>query len=435
MKILFTFISLFLINFSILAQLDSLVVEKYYISDANDAKFEQYRYNDNGDIVDTVYLGEGSTTYRIYLALHPESKLLKVFGDVNHTFKISSDNYFFNDIENGVGIGTEIRASNLKYNLLSLDSWLTLGYASKTKKGIFKSLDQDGSVLAGTSNQYLKNADPKSGNSLYLNDGLIESPSSSLQCTGLDIYGNDSTIFGSLLDNKAFSSNALDVFSFEGITGTGPHNMVLVSQVTTKGNLVFELNIEVLISGNQRIKYVAKKAPSDDTEGIVYSSYLSYPPSCGCTDPNYLEYRNTTCSISDSCKTLAVAGCMDPNACNYDPNANISVPSLCCYPGKCANRDISLVCPDLGLKSKSLLIYPNPAEDLVTISMESEISGESLISFYNCYGKLLKCLKIQSFDNKISKQIDVSDFGPGIYYVKLTCGENHYSEMFIKKAL
>jgi hypothetical protein len=46
-------------------------------------------------------------------------------------------------------------------------------------------------------------------------------------------------------------------------------------------------------------------------------------PLYGCKDPSYLEY-NSLATYSDSlmCLTLAVPGCIDSNAFNYDPNAN-----------------------------------------------------------------------------------------------------------------
>jgi hypothetical protein len=46
-------------------------------------------------------------------------------------------------------------------------------------------------------------------------------------------------------------------------------------------------------------------------------------PDYGCKDPAYLEY-NSLASVNDPsmCLTLAIPGCVDSNAFNYDPNAN-----------------------------------------------------------------------------------------------------------------
>jgi len=60
--------------------------------------------------------------------------------------------------------------------------------------------------------------------------------------------------------------------------------------------------------------------PLANTNTVCY-----YNP--GCTNPGYLEYytQGFIAGIDDgSCNTIAVFGCMDPNAFNYDPTANVS---------------------------------------------------------------------------------------------------------------
>ena len=65
------------------AQLQKVIVEKYYISDANDA-------------TDTLGGGIniGSTTYRIYVDLAPGSLLKKIYGDANHPFPFKVRRHF-----------------------------------------------------------------------------------------------------------------------------------------------------------------------------------------------------------------------------------------------------------------------------------------------------------------------------------------------------
>ena len=67
------------------SQLQNLYIEKYYISDANDAT------DTTGGV-----LSEGTTTYRIYAKLSPGSAVSRLFGDINHPFSISSTSTFFN---------------------------------------------------------------------------------------------------------------------------------------------------------------------------------------------------------------------------------------------------------------------------------------------------------------------------------------------------
>ncbi|MBL0070880.1 MAG: hypothetical protein IPP34_03205 [Bacteroidetes bacterium] len=99
-------------------------------------------------------------------------------------------------------------------------------------------------------------------------------------------------------------------------------------QLTTTGDLSFELNIEIEETNGgstNTVKYVA----SNDTLLLdeVVSPFLKYPSVCGCTDPDYLEYNSSfACNDAAQCLTLVVFGCMDTLACNYDSQANFSIP-------------------------------------------------------------------------------------------------------------
>jgi hypothetical protein len=75
-----------------------------------------------------------------------------------------------------------------------------------------------------------------------------------------------------------------------------------------------------------------------------YSKWLKYPLSCGCTDPNFLEFDKGSSCDDGSCATQVVFGCTDPAACNYDISANRNIPELCCYDSKCALL-LDIVCP------------------------------------------------------------------------------------------
>ena len=131
-----------------------------------------------------------------------------------------------------------------------------------------------------------------------------------------------------------------------GLMGADPHNnKVLVAQLTTKGDLSFKLNAQIIDTSNSGkvINFVADTVPGDYLKGTFRSKYLTYPQEkiCGCADPNYLEYmQDRDCDNAALCKTKIVFGCMDPQACNYNPNANFPgkdkdkiKEQLCCYPG------------------------------------------------------------------------------------------------------
>ncbi len=421
-----------------------VIVETYYVSDAIDS-------------TDTIggKLEEGTKTYRIYVQLKPGCKLLSLYGDKNNTLKISSTASVFNNISDGVTFGKDMNVKYLKNNTVALDSWLTLGQttkkAAKTYFGILKSQDTNGSIIGGVNNDggssgipggLLTNTDAIAGTPLAIADGMdtLANVASNWVSNGIIdlISGEDSTIFGSVKSGNEFISN--DAYlSNTGVMGiNADSNQILIAQLTTKGQLSFELNLQVSDPNSDqayRNFYVAQGLDTinaNERTITKVSPYLKYPAACGCLDPNFLEYSSKyACNSQDLCKTRIVLGCMDPLSCNYNPDANFNVPGLCCYPGKCYDRDLSLACPaeDAILH---LTVFPNPALSQITVET-SPISEKKTIYFvYNYYGKLILEKDLGIVKGKVSDELNLSGFDPGMYVVRLTAGDAADSRIFIK---
>jgi hypothetical protein len=417
------------------AQLENVIVEKYYVADSTDA----------ADTTNGV-LEKGAVTYRIYVDLKPGYKLSKLFGDASHTFRIASDAPFFNHAE-GVTFGYDMTKGKLSMNTLPLDTWLTLGEttkkSAKTYGGILKTQDPDHSFVGGPNSDegILVNHDPTAGISLTTSDGytlMTNVPTGWYNYGILDINTNDdTTIFGSLKKEREFKSNDMILLN-KGVTGIVPDsNQILIAQLTTKGKLSFELNFEVSTPTNKIIKYVSSGRDTvniDSSNVVKFSSLLTYPPSCGCTDPHYLEYNKAyVCQEANSCKTLIVCGCTDPLACNYDSNANVNIPLLCCYPGFCNNRDISVVCPAIS-NTIELNIYPNPADDVLNLQISGNKEDHEIkYSIYDSYGVIKLEKIITNFTGSSQQQVDISTFTSGLYWVRLSLNGTVRNKMFMKK--
>jgi hypothetical protein len=422
----------------------NVIVETYYISDAKDA-------------TDTIggYLEPGSKTYRIYVQLRPGCKLLSIYGDKNNALKISSTAEIFNHKTESVTFGKDINAKYLKNNTVGLDSWITLGQVTKkstsTYFGILKTQDSDGSLIGGINNDggsgkvpggLLTNNDAMAGIPLTNADGmdtLANVASNWVHHGFIDLVsGEDSTIFGSVKSGTEFISN--DAYlSNTGVMGVNPDsNQVLIAQLTTKGEISFELNLQVLdpkANQSYRSLYVANGVDSilEAERSIVkVSPYLKYPPACGCTDPNFLEYSTKyICGSADQCKTRIVLGCMDPTACNYNPDANYNVVYLCCYPGKCYDRDLSLACPS-DEPILRLDLYPNPAVSRIFVKTTTIEEKETKYAVYNYYGRLVLEKNLGLVNGTVDDELDISKFEPGIYVVRLVAGNAVDSRIFIK---
>jgi hypothetical protein len=419
---LFTIITLLLFFAQVKAQIENVIVENYYTADANDA-------------TDTTggHLKSGMTTYRIYVDLAPGSRLHKIYGDANHALKIVSDSQFFNNTSRAVYFGNTINALWFKNNpTIGLDTWLSLGFATGKYKGVLKEEDSDGSIEGGNKNNggsggiaagILLNAANASGIPIFKADGMVLDTAAKGMSSGgdLDISKLDSSIFGgtfsSFISQDALFQNAA------GVIGPLIDNKVLIGQFTTSGKLSFELNLELEEIDHQTgrtktVLYVANKG-THNTDSVTVSSFLKYPAECGCKDLNYLEYDSKYgCDNKSLCKTLIVLGCMDPLSCNFDPKANVNVPDLCCYPGYCNDRDISMVCPDLKAELNTgvkMLIYPNPVQEKLSMELQSSAPATTNIAIYDGFGTLI----LEKTIANNASEFDVSGLPKGLYLIRV----------------
>ncbi|MFM7016094.1 MAG: T9SS type A sorting domain-containing protein [Bacteroidota bacterium] len=435
MKSIVKFLFLFLfIGLNTQAQIQNVIVEKYYLPDANDLS-----NTDGGQ------LQQGAVTYRVFIDLTGGSKVTRIFADSLHLLKVKSTQPFFNNdtlnSSNGGTYGFKINKNDLAISTVGLDTWMTIGAATNKHHGILKSDDNDGSIVGGNNNDQnlLSNSDASAGTPISVQDGLILSPvlATNYQVGGdMPLIGslNDSSIFGSDTAKEFITPNATLQYS-GGLGGQGVGNNVLVGQFTTAGQLAFELNISVIDSSGTTVNYVA--SGNDTTiQNEIYKSFplLKYPPQCGCLDPHYIEYNaQNACNDSTKCLTLVRLGCMDTLACNYDPDANYSVPEMCCYPGYCNDRDIAFVCPSINTGNRLMSVYPNPTSNDITINLDGEINiGETNFILMNSYGK-----EIMNFSDNVregfwSKNISLSNLVSGVYILKCLSQDQIQSKVIIK---
>ncbi len=437
----FIFLTLFYFPLSINGQLEKVIVETYYISNEED------HTDTTGGRLDI-----GSTTYRIYVDLKPGNKLKKIYGDVNHELKISSTEVFYNHKTEGQSFAKDFIKGRYGESTVALDSWLTLGQTTKKQgitahSGVLKTQDINGSFIGGLNNDggsepvslgLLTNNSPSIGIPLITSDGMsiMSSIPNSWNDVGFKDFltGNDSTIFGSFVPKTNFSSNNCSLEN-SGVLGTiGDSNQILIAQLTTKGELSFNLNIETeeIINGDTiTVKYVSNNEIL--LPGEKYNPYLSYPFDCGCNDPDFLEYDSKyVCYLENSCLTPLVFGCNDTMACNYDPNVNFLVKNLCCYPGSCQDRDISIVCPSLGVDSFEFSIYPNPAENSLFLEGLNTLLFEVKYTIYDSYGLKILEKNIGNNNPVIFEEINISSFDKGLYLLRVESENNYVNKQFIK---
>lgn len=429
-----------LLPHAVFSQLEKIIVETYYITDANDA-------TDTFGGTATV----GMVTYRVYADLLPGTEVLAIYGDTDHPFIVESTTPFYNHVSDGQSFAKEFVKSRYEEGLVALDTWLTIGQTTKkqgniTHYGIPKNQDTDGSFIGGINND---------GGSEMIAEGLLNNTDleypltiadgmDTLDYTPIDwisygvtdfLTGADSTIFGSIsLDSTAYRSTNF-LLSTSGVYGVNPDsNCVLLAQLTTAGELQFRLNLRVRYTvANETVvvSYVGTNVINSEDE--IYSPLLTFPLQCGCIDPEYLEYDATfACPDPNACQTPIRYGCLDTLACNYDALANYYLPELCCYPGWCANRDIEAVCPGLMGERSTINVFPNPTDDILQVNILSGIAATSKLWIRNAQGTVVLHHEEENAALNTNLSFDIAHLPPGIYQLHVSNSTGSYYNIFVK---
>ncbi len=227
--------------------LEGIIVEKYYSAGKAGTKDTA-----------TGILPKNAVTYRIYVDMKPGYFLQAVYGVPGHQLLIKTTTTFFNDKAGGQKTGDQIDDKMINEHALALDSWVTLGLATKSHLGILKQDDKDASIIKR------KELDKA--------DGLIAGKSfTNIIGFGLDLnFFQDSTNTASV-----FSSDNGSWASLRGVAGSTADNRVLIAQLTTDGKLSFELNLQLFLPATGKIQQWVARNPigaEKKLEGLIYRS-------------------------------------------------------------------------------------------------------------------------------------------------------------------
>jgi hypothetical protein len=261
--------------------LENIIVEKYYISDANDATV-----NADGGV-----LPIGSVTYRVYVDMLPDYKMQVVYGVPApnfHELRISTTTSFFNNEDRGATFPTYSK-TNARNNTVMLDSWLSVGAACAGNFGVLKS--EDDGVANNTNNDgVLQNNNSDAGIPLTLQDGLLLGTPQPVTTIGIDaqlaIFDNTNDV----ANGSIFSTSDGAWSALAGAAGPNPAtNRVLIGQFTTDGVFSFELNIQLGTPAGGVERYVASNPTGDEIEfpGLTYASDV----------PNNIKYQSESAPL------------------------------------------------------------------------------------------------------------------------------------------
>lgn len=236
----FIFLALFIYNIAYSQGLEDVIVEKYYASASVI----------NSDST----LPFGAVTYRIYIDLAPEYNLQTIFGYPDNELKIETTTSFYNHKLGGV-TGDQINENLINTEAIALDSWITIGSATKSHFGVPLNDDNDGSIIT------IKGFETT--------DGLMEKEAPSIMKYKMDLKPFD--VNGS---NIFYTNNAL-LGVLGGVQGSTEDNKILIAQLTTDGDLSFELNIQIGKGNCGDVELYVAKNPNP-AQNKVLSNALKY---------------------------------------------------------------------------------------------------------------------------------------------------------------
>jgi hypothetical protein len=239
--------------------LERIIVEKYYISDDNDAS-----QNSVGGV-----LPVGSVTYRVYVDMLPGYNFQSCYGTTipEHELKIATSTRFFNNEDRG-SVFPAYSKNTAKNNTVMLDTWISSGFGCAGHLGIMKSSD-NGIDNVINSDGILKSTNPEAGIPLSQQDGLIAGTTNQIITAGIAEGPNGTS---ALFDNSNDMPLGSMFKTLDGLWGVpggsmGPNlqeNIVLIGQFTTDGTFSFELNIQIGKDGSLVEQYVAKSVEGNE---------------------------------------------------------------------------------------------------------------------------------------------------------------------------
>jgi hypothetical protein len=352
--------------------LDSIIVEKYYVSDANDQSVDA-----TGGT-----LAINSVTYRVFADLKPGYKFQAAYGvDVtphtapstvtsgDHQLIFQTSTMFFNNEDRGATTPTYSKTQAAD-NTVMIDSWLSVGAACDNNVGVLKSED-DGVANISNTDGVLQAAHPEAGIPLTTQDGILMGLPIAVTPVNLTTEMGilDDVTNGSVLSTYNGSYAALTT---GGALGVGPNNRILIGQFTTDGVFSFKLNIQL-------------GAP---TPGVSENWVAENPVGNEGTHPTLI--------YMDSLHATSIKNVKNATVANFG-------------------------------------VFPNPATNVVTLDInQSKSSADNSYTIYSIDGKMVASKNLGQIQSRTQEKIDISGFQPGLYFVELSLDGVRSTKKFVK---
>jgi hypothetical protein len=98
-----------------------------------------------------------------------------------------------------------------------------------------------------------------------------------------------------------------------------------------------------------------------------------------------------------------------------------------CYLTYPVNCPMNIISPD---ENKAFEVYPNPANDVLTIMLPGNYSGKAKVGLSNMLGEVFSGTMV-AHNGRID--MDVNDLASGVYFVSVVVDDKQYMQRFIRQ--
>lgn len=158
---------------------------------------------------------------------------------------------------------------------------------------------------------------------------------------------------------------------------------------------------------------------------------------CENPDPKlWIKHYDVNYEFCEACQTVAITGCTDNKACNYNPDVNCVDNDSCelkegCMNERADNYDED-VCWDDGscIYKRAPIFYPNPATDTINVILNTDMVGADIF-IRGLRGIQMDVIIIEGEDENIFA-LDISSYPKGTYAFIAIKGEREVIGQFKK---
>lgn len=219
-------------------------------------------------------------------------------------------------------------------------------------------------------------------------------------------------------------ANDLPTSTYNSSTGAGSAGVEFVAPSVTSPGISLPLGATALKAANSHIKYCDL-----NQHGYVMMDINKTRTQADWYYVNTIDSRN-------SAYTYAASYAVNNNQRKLVQKSNAAIARPYIYYTQaplCPRMMITTAISQDIFKPVVLSVYPNPAQDYVTIQLHQPLDGDLMFEIYDMAGKLAAEQKVKDNSNGVSKHyINTNQLEQGVYFLRINAAGHSQTIKFIK---